>query len=87
MGYDGKTGVKTPLDSLYTGMILGSTPLITDLDGDKKVDVIYTYLTQRDVLFGYNYLVIKRMELNTNIGPNIWGGYMGTNYKSIFKPR
>ncbi|PJJ84627.1 PQQ-binding-like beta-propeller repeat protein [Mucilaginibacter auburnensis] len=86
MGYDGKTGAKTPLDSLYTGMILGSTPLITDLDADGKADVIYTYQTQRNEIFGYNYLVIKRMELDTKIGHNTWGGYMGTNYKSVFKP-
>lgn len=86
MGYDGKTGIKTPLDSLYTGMILGSTPLITDIDANGKADLIYTYQTQRNEIFGYNYLIIKRMELDTKIANNIWGGYMGTNYKSIFKP-
>jgi outer membrane protein assembly factor BamB len=87
MGYDGKTGVKTALDSLYTGRILGSTPLITDLDSDNKVDVIYTYQTQHNERFGYNYLVIKRMELNADVSQNFWGGYMGTTYTSIFKPR
>lgn len=85
MGYDGRTGVKTPLDSLYAGKILGSTPLITDLDSDGKVDIVYSYLTQHNERFTYSYLVIKRMELNTKIKSNSWGGYMGTDYTSIFK--
>jgi outer membrane protein assembly factor BamB len=85
MLYNGKTGAKSPLDSLYAGRVFGSTPLITDLDSDGKVDLIYTYMAQGNEMLAYNYLIIKRRELNVKMTKNIWGGYMGTDYKSIFK--
>lgn len=85
MVYDGRTGSKSPLDSLYEGKILGSTPLVTDLDSDGKVDVIYTYMTQYDEFITYRNLVIKRLELNIKMSTNPWGGYMGTDYTSIFR--
>lgn len=87
MGYDGRTGAKTPLDSLYAGKIQGTTPLITDLDSDGKADLVYSYLTQHDEMFSYNYLVIKRIELDVKIKRSVWGGYMGTDYTSIFKSK
>jgi len=85
--YEGKTGSKIPLDSLYEGKVLGSTPLVTDLDSDGKVDVIYTYMTQFDEFITYRDLVIKRIELDIEMNENLWGGYMGTDYSSIFKKR
>jgi hypothetical protein len=85
MVYDGKTGSKTPLDSLYEGKVLGSTPLITDLDGDGKVDLIYTFMTQFDEFITYRDLVIRRIELDIEVTPNPWGGYMGTDYTGILK--
>jgi outer membrane protein assembly factor BamB len=85
MLYNGKTGAKSSLDALYAGRVFGSTPLVTDLDADGKADLIYAYMAQGDEMLAYNYLVIKRRELNVKMTNNIWGGYMGTNYKSIFQ--
>lgn len=85
MLYDGRTGSKSPLDSLYEGKILGSTPLVTDLDSDGKVDLIYAFMTQFDEFITYQDLVIKRIELDVEMTNNPWGGYMGTDYSSIFK--
>jgi outer membrane protein assembly factor BamB len=86
MCYDGRTGSKNAIDELYEGKCLGSTPLITDLDADGKVDLIYTYMTQFDEFISYRDLVIKRVELDIPMTDNPWGGYMGTDYTSIFKP-
>lgn len=84
MVYDGRTGSRTPLDSLYEGKVLGSTPLITDLDADGRIDIIYTYMTQFDELITYRDLVINRIELEIIIKDNPWGSYMGTDYRSVF---
>lgn len=83
---DGRTGARSPLDTLFPGKILGSTPLITDLDSDGKADLIYTYMTQRNELLTYSYLAVKRIALDIDIKNNSWGGYMGTDYRSIYKP-
>lgn len=85
MVYDGRTGANTPLDSLYEGKILGSTPLITDLDSDGKVDLIYTFMTQFDEFITYRDLAVQRIELDIKVKTNPWGGYMGTDYTSILK--
>jgi hypothetical protein len=85
MVYDGKTGSKIPLDSLYEGKVLGSTPLIADLDNDGKVDLIYTFMTQFDEFISYRDLVIRRIELDIEMNSNPWGGYMGTDYTSVVK--
>jgi hypothetical protein len=83
MIYDGVTGTRSVLDSLHEGKNLGSTPLVTDLDADGKVDLIYTYMTQFDELISYRDLVIERQELDVKMGSNPWGGYMGTDYTSV----
>jgi hypothetical protein len=85
MLYDGRTGSKRPLDSLYEGKVLGSTPLVTDLDADGKADIIYTFMTQFDEFITYRDLAIKRIELDVEMTDNSWGGYMGTDYRSIFR--
>lgn len=87
MVYDGRTGIKSPLDSLFEGKVLGSTPLVIDLDADGKVDIIYTFMTQFDEFITYRDLVIKRIELDIEMTNNPWGGYMGTDYTSIFQGR
>jgi outer membrane protein assembly factor BamB len=83
--YDAKTGTTTPINSAVNGKNLGSTPLVTDLDKDGKVDVIYTYMTEYVKLFSYKHLVIKRLELDIKLYSNPWGGYMGTDYSSVFR--
>ncbi len=83
--YDAKTGITTTVDSAVDGKNLGSTPLVTDLDKDGKVDIIYTYMTDHVKLFSYKHLVIKRLELDIKFNANPWGGYMGTDYTSVFR--
>lgn len=87
MLYDGRTGTKTPLDSLYEGKNLGSTPLVTDIDFDGNVDLVYTYMTDFDTFISYHHLAIKRIALNVKMKENLWGGYMGTDYTSVLKPK
>lgn len=82
--YDGKTGSKTTVDSLVYGQNLGSTPLVTDLDEDGKVDVIYTYMTESNKFLSYRHLVIKRLEFDIEFKANPWGGYMGTDYGGVY---
>lgn len=87
MLYNGRTGMKIPLDSLYKGKTLGSTPLVTDLDKDGKADLIYSYMTQSDKFITYRDLVVKRIEFDIKLTDNFWGGYMGSDYTSILKRR
>ena len=82
--YDGKTGSKSAIDSLVYGQNLGSTPLVTDLDEDGKVDVIYTYMTESNKFLSYRHLVIKRLEFDIEFKANPWGGYMGTDYGGVY---
>jgi len=82
--YDAKTGTTTPIDSVVHGTNLGSTPLVTDLDKDGKVDVIYTYMTDHVNFFSYKHLVIKRLELDIKFTENPWGGVYGHRLHQCF---
>jgi hypothetical protein len=80
------TGVISQVGSTKTGVNLGSTPLITDLDGDNQIDLVYA--VKRDSLnpVGWKGIYVNRDELNTSI-PNAgiaWGSYLGTNNDGIY---
>ncbi len=69
-----------------SGVNLGSTPLLTDLDGDNLVDLIY--VVKKDSLnpVGWKGINVIREELNSNI-PNsgiAWGSYLSTDNDGIY---
>jgi hypothetical protein len=72
--------------STKTGVNIGSTPLITDLDGDNLIDLVYA--VKKDSLnpVGWKGIFVNRDELNISV-PNAgiaWGSYLGTNNDGIY---
>lgn len=67
------------------GSNLGSTPLLTDLDEDGYLDVIYCYMDAPGVYFSFESLTIERIETRIKLdGPVEWGQYMGAHYNSVY---
>lgn len=79
-------GTVAQVGTTRTGVNLGSTPLITDLDGDNLVDLVY--VVKKDSLnpVGWKGIYVNRDELNI-IVPNAgiaWGSYLGTENDGIY---
>ena len=80
------------LDQIRTGVNIASTPLITDLDNNGLLDLVYSVKEDSLNPMGLNGINIYRHELNSII-PNsgiAWGSYLGTNmdgaYNSALTP-
>ena len=68
------------------GVNIGSTPLITDIDNNSLLDIIY--VVKKDSLnpMGWKGIYVHRYETNSII-PNsgiAWGSYIGTNSDGIY---
>ncbi len=69
----------------YKGSNLGSTPLITDLDNDGFIDIIYCYMEDQGNFYSFKETRMERMELQVAKKDSIiWGTYMGINYDGIY---
>ena len=71
----------TTLDQTRTGVNIGSTPLIIDLDNDNYLDLIYSVKKDSINPMGWKGINVYRHELGAMI-PNsgiAWGSYLGTN--------
>ncbi len=73
------------LQKTQLGTNLGSTPLLTDLDDDHKLDVISMFMGDPINFYSFKNLIIQRKELNVAIVSTDWGGYMGVEGTSIFR--
>ena len=76
------------IDQTRAGVTIGSTPLITDLDSDGLLDLVYS--VKKDSLdpMGWGGIYVYRHELASVI-PNsgiAWGSYLGTNYDGAYNP-
>jgi outer membrane protein assembly factor BamB len=70
------------------GLNLGSTPLLTDLDGDGYLDVVYCYMEEPNDFFSFRSLTIERTELRIEVDPPLrWGQYMGPNHDGVYGER
>lgn len=67
------------------GSNLGTTPLLTDLEGDGYLDVIHAYMGDPVQFYSFKNLVIERTELNRPASSAKWGNYMGLDGKSIYE--
>lgn len=84
--YDLKDNVVFPFDKEKIGSNLGSTPLLTDLDEDGRLDLIYCYMRDSANFYSFKELRIERVETNIKItSPIQWGGYMGTDYSGVYR--
>ena len=80
------SGTITQIGSTKTGVNLGSTPLITDLDSDNFIDIIYAIKKDSLNPVGWKGIFVNRDELNVSI-PNAgiaWGSYLGSNNDGIY---
>jgi len=68
------------------GTNLGSTPLITDLDFDGKVDVVYCFMSDPKDFYSFKNMVVQRREFNieTDFNNIKWGSYMGSDFSSTY---
>lgn len=73
------------LQKTKLGTNLGSTPLLTDLDGDNNLDIISIYMGDPIQFYSFKNLMVQRKELNIPANNINWGGYMGTDGTSIFE--
>jgi len=74
------------LDQVRTGVNIASTPLITDLDNNGFLDLVYSVKEDSLNPMGLNGINIYRHELNSII-PNsgiAWGSYLGTNMDGAY---
>lgn len=80
------SGIITQVGSTKTGVNLGSTPLITDLDGDNLIDIVYAVKKDSINPVGWKGIYMNREEISSII-PNsgiAWGSYLGTDNDGIY---
>lgn len=71
----------------FKGSNLGSNPLITDLDHDGYIDIIYSFMEDQGDFYSFKETRMERMELQVTKSDSIhWGTYMGSNYDCIYNP-
>jgi outer membrane protein assembly factor BamB len=73
-----------PLSPQRAGANIGSTPLVSDLDKDGMVDLVFCYVTEDTYLSSFTHLVVERVELDIPLKRNLWGSYMGTDFTSVY---
>jgi len=74
------------LDQVRTGVNISSTPLISDLDGNGLLDLVYSVREDSLNPVGLKGINIYRHELTSTI-PNsgiAWGSYLGTNMDGAY---
>ena len=74
------------INTTKAGVNIGSTPLITDLDNDNQLDIVY--LVKKDSVnpVGWKGVYATRHETSSII-PNAgiaWGSYLGSKYDGIY---
>lgn len=68
------------------GTNIGSTPLITDMDNDGLLDIVYVVKKDSTNPMGWKGFYLHRFE-TASIIPNAgiaWGSYIGTDYDGIY---
>ena len=69
------------------GSNLGSTPLLTDLDGDGELDIVTAYMSDAATFYSFKNLVVERREIGRDAGGISWGQYIGPGSRGIFQGR
>ncbi len=67
------------------GTNLGSTPLLTDLDGDGYLDLVTAGMGDPINFYSFKLLNVKRHELDVAAATVSYGGYMGAGRMSCFQ--
>jgi outer membrane protein assembly factor BamB len=83
--FPGGRGPATQLFKFEIGTNLGSTPLLSDLDGDGYLDLISANMGDPLQFYSFRELKINRRELDVPASSISFGGYMGPGRKSLFE--
>ncbi len=85
--YDLREHKVSLLRSSRVGSNIGSTPLITDLDGDGYLDIVSCYMTDARNFYSFSKMAIERIEIQTKkVDSFNWNSYMGINTDGIDYP-
>ena len=69
----------------FKGSNLGSNPLLTDLDHDGYIDIIYSFMEDQGNFYSFKETKIERTELQVLVKDSIrWGTYMGSDFDCIY---
>jgi hypothetical protein len=85
--YDPVSDLTISLDNTKTGVNLGSTPYVGDMDVDGMLDLVYVVKKDSIDPVGWKGISVYRSELNSII-PNAgiaWGSYMGTAFDGEYE--
>jgi hypothetical protein len=84
--FDFVSGQTSVLSGVQTGLNLASTPLITDIDSDNNLDLIY--VVKKDSLdpSGWKGIYLNRLNLNISepLAGIAWGSYMGNKNDGVY---
>ncbi|MFN6039194.1 MAG: T9SS type A sorting domain-containing protein [Bacteroidota bacterium] len=77
---DFQSNTVTNLTGNEAGCNIGSTPLITDLDNDQQLDIVYAYRADSLNPMGNKGMFVKRINTGSIYPAHqiAWGSYMGT---------
>ncbi len=80
-----KDSLRLTFDQEKLGSNLGATPLLTDLDHDGKLDIIYCYMGDPASFYSFKELRIERIELDIPLTTPIrWGSYVGADLSGVY---
>ena len=82
--YDFNDQEIAPFDIRRDGVINFSTPLITDLDNDQSLEMIFVTHNNISDWYQPDGFTIYRMNLNTFREEIAWGGYLGTQGDGLY---
>ena len=76
----------TAITSPVGGVNLASTPLVTDLDNDNLIDIVYVYRADSTNPSAWNGIYVNRLNTSYSIANSgiAWGAYMGNNYNGLY---
>jgi outer membrane protein assembly factor BamB len=80
--YDFKNQSVYQLTDPVRGLNLASTPWIGDLNGNGKIDIIYTVLPEASLEATKVYRYATDIDITSEIK---WGAYMGSSYNGIYE--
>jgi outer membrane protein assembly factor BamB len=85
---DFREGEVLQLGDAFPGSNISSTPWIGDMDSDGLLDILYCHGTNVRKTYSFTGIQVHRIATGVPVKNNIrWGGYMGSQYDGIFRPR
>ncbi len=81
----GGKGPGIRLFEMEVGTNLGSTPLLCDMDGDDKLDIVTVSMGDPLTFYSFKLLNVTRREMNIAASGISFGGYMGAERTGYFE--